>query len=173
MRDFKTKYNYLIAALRVIFLLFFIVLFVGFCFYAAPNLFQSDQPLYRKIIGIPLGAFLLLFLIYRFVKILSTQRNVFHFEGTDLILTDAITKNRRVIPKSEIKGFSLTNYPTKAWNFKEILIYCHSGTKLELPQFLYLNFKEIKPYFEANNLTFLGFEPFRWKFLDSRHYQFD
>lgn len=173
MEDFKPKYNFIILVLRLFFLLLFIGLFAGFCWYTAPNLLQSDQPLYRKVIGIPLGALLLLFLIYRFVKILSTQRNVFHFEDGDLILTDAITKNRKAIRKSEIKGFSLSNYPTKAWNFKEIIIYCHSGTKIELPQFLYLNFKEIKPYFEDNNLTFLGFEPFQWKFLDSRYYQFD
>ena len=173
MTTFRTKYNYLILALRFAFILFFIALFIGFCLYAAPKLLQSEQPLYRKFIGIPLGTFLLLFLIYRFAKILSTQRNTFHFEGSDLILTDAITKRRKIIPKSQIKGFSLTNYPTKAWNFKEILIYFHSGTKIELPQFLYLNFKEMKQYFEDNDLTFLVFELLIWKFLDSRHYQFD
>lgn len=118
-------------------------------------------------------AFLLIFSCYRFLKLLRTQRNILIFEKNHLKIIDAVFKTERAIHTSEIKGFSLTTYPTKGWDFKEILIYLSNGEKIELPQFLYWNFKDIKPGLELNGLRFLGFEKFRWKFFDSRHYEFD
>lgn len=88
-------------------------------------------------------------------------------------MTDAITKKANTISKAEVKGFSLSKYPTKMWDFDEVILHLKNSDKIELPQFLYWNFKEIKPSLGANGVTFLGPEPFRWKFLDSRHYQFD
>ena len=119
------------------------------------------------------ATFLVIFLCYRFLKLLRTQRKILSFENNYLKVIDAIFKSERLIDKSEIKGFSLTTYPTKVWDFKEILIYLTTGEKIELPQFLYTNFKDIKSEFERKGLKFLGHERFRWKFLDSRYYQFD
>lgn len=95
------------------------------------------------------------------------------FEGGNLKVIDAVSKKQHVISKAAIKGFSLSKYPTRIWNFDEVIIYLSNGNKIELPQYLYWNFKEIKPAFESNGIPFLGFERFRWKFLDSRHYEFE
>jgi len=173
MGTFTTKYNYLILGLRSIFFLFFVGLFVGFFAYSVPKFIDEREFSFKMIVGMVAATFLVMFLCYRFLKLLRTQRKVLVFENDHLKVTYAIFKTERIIHKSEIKGFSLTTYPTKVWNFKEILIYLTNGEKIELPQFLYWNFKDFKSGLESNELKFLGFERFRWKFLDSRYYQFD
>ena len=173
MRDFKTKYNYLVFGLRLLFFLFSIALFLGFIFYAAPKVIQREDFGIKLFIGLLAALFLAIFLPYRFGKLLLTQRNILAFEDGCLIVTDAILKKQYVVSNYEIKGFSLSKYPTKIWDFDEVVIYLNNGNKMELPQFLYWNFKDIKPAFDDNDVMFLGHEPFRWKFLDSRHYQFD
>lgn len=173
MRDFKTRFNYLLLGLRALFFLFFVALFLGLIFYAAPKIIRSDDFGIRLFIGLLAALFIAIFLPYRFGKLLLTQRNVLSFKNGDLILTDAILNKRIVISKKEIKGFSLSKYPTKVWDFHELIVYLANGNKIELPQFLYWNFKELRPAFEENGLSFLGYERFRWKFFDSRYYQFD
>ena len=173
MENFRTKYNYLIFGLRVVFFLFFAGLLFVFLFYAAPRMLQDKSFDFKTFIGLLAGLFLFLFLPYRFGKLLVTQRDVLSFENEEFQLIDAITGKKHSISVHELKGFSMTKYPTKVWDFKEIILYFNNGRKIELPQFLYLNFREIKPAFESNGLRFLGIEPFRWKFLDSRHYHFD
>ena len=47
------------------------------------------------------------------------------------------------------------------------------GEKIELPQFLFFNFKNLAPSLQENGITFLGEEPYIWKWVDSRVYKFD
>jgi hypothetical protein len=173
METFATKYNYLIFGLRSLFFLFFVGLLIGFFAYSVPKFINERAFSFKLIVGMLAATFLVVFLCYRFLKLLVTQRKILVFEDEHLKIIDAIFRSERTIHKSEIKGFSLTSYPTKMWDFKEILIYLSNGEKIELPQFLYWNFKAIKSGLELNRLKFLGFEKFRWKFLDSRYYEFD
>ena len=114
-----------------------------------------------------------LFLVYRFGKILLTERNELIFESGQLSLKDAITGKKNEIDKGEIKGYSTTIYQTKVWNFKSLILYLNNGDKLEFPQFLYWNFEDISQSFSDNSIQYLGHEPYRWKWFDTRHYLYD
>ena len=127
----------------------------------------------KIIFGIPAGLFILGFFVYRFVKLLLTERMNILLENDQLILKDALTSALKNFDKKEIKGFSSSIYQTKIWNFKAIIIYFTNETKIEFPQFLYWNFKEIKSELESNDITYLGEEPYRWKWFDTRYYLFD
>lgn len=173
MDNFTTKYNYLVFGLRLIMFLFLLGTLCGFIFYVMPKLAKEPEISIKIIIGSFAGLFLTIFLPYRFGKAILTQRNILTLNDDALVVNDALWKKEYVIEKSRIKGFSVSTYPTRFWDFKEIIVYFHNGDKMELPQFLYWNFKDISPTFTANNLVFLGNERFRWKFFDSRYYQFD
>jgi len=173
MKVFKLKYNYLIFGLRLLSFIFFLTLFFGLIFIVAPKTLQSNNLNFKIFIGLLAGLFLAAFFIYRFAKLLLTQRNILTFVDGQLKRSDAIIKKESIINVEDIKGFSLTRYPTRVWNFKEIIIYLNSGEKIELPQFLYWNFSDIKKKLESNGLVFLGGEPFRWRFPDRRYYKFE
>ena len=173
MKSFKTRFNYLLFAIRGLAFLFFLAFLFIFIFLIIPGLIESGNPS-KKFIAIPLGLLLVIYFIYRFGKLLSSQRSIASIDnkGT-ILLKDALTGKRNMLHASDIKGFSMSKYPTKFSDFKEIILYLKNGKKIEMPQFLYWNFKEIKPAFEENGLKFLGHEPYTWKFFDSRHYHFD
>lgn len=173
LEDFKIKYNYFIFGLRLLFFLFFLTLLFSFIFFAGPQISTGGNLNFKLFIGLLAGLFLAFFLAYRFGKLLLTQRIVIKLQNGKLIKSDALLKKEDMISVEDIKGFSLTTYPTKVWDFKEITIYLNNGDKIELPQFLYWNFKDIKKTLELNNIKFLGTEPFRWRFLDRRHYHFE
>ena len=172
MNDFKSEYNYLIFGLRCLFLILCVGLFFVFIFKAAPSFWTNNKSSF-KVVGLFAGLFLTVFLPYRLTKLLLTERSNIILQGGQLILNDAITSKDNSIDKSDLKGFSTSIYQTKAWDFKTIILYLNNGDKLEFPQFLYWNFKEIKPTLEDNGIIYLGDEPYRWKWFDTRHYQFD
>ncbi len=101
------------------------------------------------------------------------ERNNLFLEEKDIILKDAVNSKEKRIPKNKVKGFSTTTYNTRAWNFKSLILYLANGDKIEFPQFLYWNFKDFKVALEENNIQYLGHEPYRWKWFDKRHYQYD
>jgi hypothetical protein len=172
MNYFKTTYNYLILGLRTTFFLFFILLLIALiCL--APELLESEDYSFKTWSGLSCGIFLLNLLTFRFGKLLKTQRNNLIIKDKKIIIQDTIFKTEKVYELNEIKGFSLSKYPTKIWNFKEIIIYVKNGDKIEFPQFLYLNFKDFKTSFENYGLAFLGFEEYSWKFLDKRNYKYE
>jgi hypothetical protein len=41
-----------------------------------------------------------------------------------------------------------------------------------MPKFMYLNFREIEPMLVGNKVKFLGDEPFKWKNIIQRIYQY-
>ena len=89
------------------------------------------------------------------------------------MITDLILFKRRVLRREDIKGFSLSEYPLRGINFKSILLYLYNGQKVELPQFLFLNFKQLTRSLQESGIKFLGEEPYIWKWIDSRYYKFD
>lgn len=144
MEIFETKYNYLVLALRVLFFLFVIALFIGFATFVIPKAINGRQFGFKSILGMIAATFLLVFLFLRFLKLLINQRNILTFGADHLRVIDAVFKNEKIINNSDIKGFSLSRYPTRFWNFKEVVIYLTNGKKIELPQFLYWNYKKYK-----------------------------
>jgi hypothetical protein len=90
-----------------------------------------------------------------------------------MLIKDALTGKQKQLKLSHIKGFSITKYPTRLRDFDEIILYLKNRKKIEMPQFLYWNFKDIQRGFQENGLRFLGHEPYTSNFFDSRHYHFD
>ncbi|NTS44019.1 hypothetical protein HRG84_24280 [Flavisolibacter sp. BT320] len=173
MTDFKTKFNYIVFGLRLLFFIFFVGLFFVFVFKAAPAFYNDNAFGVKLVAGLLAGFFLTTFLPYRFGKILLKERNDIIIQDGKLTLEDAITRKQRHIDKNQLLGFSTTVYETKAWNFKSMIFYFTDGDKIEFPQFLYWNFKDIKQMLIDNDIKYFGHEPYRWKWFDTRHYYFD
>jgi len=173
MTNFRSKFNYLVFGLRLLFFILFVGLFFVFVFKVAPSFYADNKLGVKLILGLLAGLFLTIFLPYRFGKLLLKERSNIILENGQLILKDAITSKERYLEKTDLNGFSTTIYQTKAWNFKSIIFYFSNGDKLEFPQFLYWNFKDIKETLVENNVKYLGHEPYRWKWFDTRQYMYD
>lgn len=173
MTYFKTKFNYIIFGLRLIFFLFFVVLFFVLLYKVIPKLSSDTTIDFKIVIGLFAALFLFTFLPYRFGKLLIRERNDIILSDNCLVLKDSVTGKEKLYDIGVIKGFSTTIYKTRIWDFKEIIFYFNNGDKLHFPQFLYWNFKDIKPSLIDNGIKYLGHEPYRWKWFDTRHYLFD
>lgn len=169
---FKAKFNYLIFWLRLFFGIFTLCVFVVFIL-VSPELFKSFERGLKFYIGFLAGLFLYTYLPYRFFKMAYLQReSLFIYE--DYIQIDKIlSKTLEDIPLIDFKGYSISRYPTKLWNFKEVILYLKNGKKIEIPQFLYINFKDFLEALQKSKLTHLGYEPYKWKFPDGRKFLFD
>lgn len=173
MTNFKTKFNYIIFGLRVIFFLFFTILFFVLLYKVIPRLSSYTTADFKIALGLFAAFFVFTFLPYRFGKLLIKERNDIVLSGNSLVLKDAVTSKKKSYDISLIKGFSTTVYQTRIWSFKEIIFYFNNGDKVHFPQFLYWNFKDIKQSLIDNGVNYLGHEPYRWKWFDTRHYLFD
>src|SRR5262245_55675624 len=81
METFKTKYNYLVLGLRLLFFLFFVALLIGFFLYSVPKFIDERKFKANMIVGMIAVTFLVIFLCYRFFKLLRAQRNILSFEN--------------------------------------------------------------------------------------------
>ena len=169
---FHTKINYLVILGRflcsIFFLLFSLAIILKFS-----DFIDVENSNLKFTLGTILFLFLMLFFTYRFGKSFLYDSNVLIFENNRVIKKNIILRKSVIIRFTEIKGFSTSNYPTKIWNWKSIIIYLGNGEKIEIPQFLYFNFKNISLELEKAGIISLGHEKFRWKFFDSRYYDFE
>lgn len=171
-RIIRGKYNYLVLFFR------FLIL-IGSCIYLyvlleiIPDYWQENRNYLVKAIGILAGFLLAYILINRMIRFLNYQRYNFFLYNDRITMKNVISGKETDILIQEIKGYSLSNYPTKIRDFKEIIIYLKNGKKIELPQFLFFNFKDLMQSLNMSDINFLGHENFKWKFLDSRVYQYE
>ncbi|WP_207429505.1 hypothetical protein [Pedobacter sp. SYSU D00535] len=119
-------------------------------------------------LSLPFGA---LFYMYFIVLLKTTKSYIITPDGIEVI--NLLTFQKTAISKKEILGFSTSEIPYKIGNFKEILIYLKNGDKIDLMQFAYFNFKKIEPALIDKRYDFLGYEPYIWKWVNSRVYKFD
>ncbi len=169
---FYTKINYLVILGRALFSIFFLLLSLTIIL-NFPDFIEVENSNFGFIIGTILFLFVVLFLFYRFGKSFLHESNVLIFENNGVTKKNLILRKSVILRFTEIKGFSTSNYPTKIWNYKSIIIYLRSGEKIEIPQFLYFNFKDISFELEKAGIKRFGHEKFRWKFFDSRYYDFE
>jgi hypothetical protein len=126
------------------------------------------------VIGITIAyGLLLLYLHVKYIRAIWTERFGLRIDGDTLTLTDNLLFKRLTLQHTAIKGFSLSEYPLRGLKVKSILLYLSSGQKIELPQFMFFNFKHLSPALEQAGIAFLGEEPFIWKWPDSRAYKYD
>ncbi len=173
MADFKSKYIYPIFVLRLFLLIALVGAILLFIFIGIPSLTKQHSGL--KAFGlISLGFLLSRYLIIAFGKSTLTQRYSISIARGRAILHDNIF-GRHINLDENFKGFSLSSYGDRRtiYKFKTLIFYFENGHKIELPQFLFANFKDIIPSLNAHSIRFLGQEPYKWKNIFSRHYFFE
>jgi hypothetical protein len=166
------KFNYPVFILRMIIEAVFLVLGIVVLI-LGPDHWSANHDL-SGVVGMTVAfAVLLFFVNAKFIRPIWTERFGIRIEPDSLIITDHLLFKRRVLRGNDIKGFSLSEYPLRGMKVKSILLYLSNGEKIELPQFLFFNFKNLAPSLQENGITFLGEEPYIWKWVDSRVYKFD
>ena len=173
MTDFKSKFIYPIFVLRLLMLLALIGAFSLFIYYGVPSLTNQHSGI--KGIGlISIGLLMFGYLIIVLGKSTLTQRYSVSIINGKTMLRDNIF-GRHLSLDEDFKGFSISSYGDRKaiYDFKTLIFYFTNGQKIELPQFLYSNFKDIMPSLAEQSIKFLGHEPYKWKNLFSRDYNFE
>jgi hypothetical protein len=133
--------------------------------------FQTDttRTIWIFIIGIPLVGTLL----YLGLKGLLRNSKIYAITRDKLIVTDLIRLHKQTVDRHKVKGFSDSQIEYRIGTFKQIIIYLVDNEKFEIMQFEQFNFRKIKPTMIEFGYDYLGFEPYQWKFLDSRTYYYE
>ena len=88
-----------------------------------------------------------------------------------IILKDYLTWTENDIT-TKIKGYSSSYYGYKN-DIKCLIIYLKDKRHINMPRYMYFNYRDIEPALQQLNLPFLGNELFVGKYVISRAYQFD
>lgn len=173
MTDFNSKYIYPIFVLRLLLLVALLGAISLFVFIGIPSLTKQHSGL--KAFGlISFGLLLFGYLMTMLGKSTLTQRYSVYITNGQTKLRDNIL-GRHISLDENFKGFSLSSYGDRRaiYDWQTLIFYFTNGDKIELPQFLYYNFKDIMPSLRDQQIPFLGQEPYKWKNLFSRHYYFE
>ncbi|KIO51134.1 hypothetical protein IW18_19165 [Flavobacterium hibernum] len=171
MNQFKTRYNYLILVARFIFTIFFGALSI-IMIYVLIKDSKSNNYLSEFFFGIVFNI-IMIYLTYHFAILIIKQSYNFKIEENSIFKISILSGRKELLKTNQIKGFSISEYPIKIWNFKSIILYLANGKKIELPQFLYFNFNKIENELIENSITKLGHEKHKWKSFDSRYYEYE
>ncbi|GGF25957.1 hypothetical protein [Flavobacterium limi] len=171
MKHFRTQFNYIILVGRFIFTIFFAGLSVLMLYLIIENFMAKDY-LAMMIFGIIFNLIMIYFTYLLIIAIIKQSYN-FTFEEGSIYKISVLSRQKELLKTTEIKGFSTSEYPLKIWNFKSLILYFQNGKKIELPQFLYFNFKEIENKLIENSIRKFGHEKHKWKSITSRHYEFE
>lgn len=139
--------------------------------YLAVSEFKANKPRQWFTIIIGTTFFGAIFLMF-FKAFITTTKN-YLIQDNCIEEFNVLTLRTNRIKKHDIKGFSSSTVPYRIWNFHQIIIYLNDGSKINIMQFAYFNFKDIKPTLVGKNYNYLGHEPYIWKWPDSRVYAFD
>ena len=170
MNGFKTYFNPLVAVGRLVFSIFFCGL-TCFIVYLLFRDFKTNGLMQFLTILFGATIFGIIFQVF-FKAFITTTKNYLINERT-IEEFNVLTFKTKIIDKEEIKGFSTSKVPYRIWDFNEIIIYLKDGTKIEIMQFAYFNFKKIKQTLVDKKYNYLGHESYIWKWVNSRVYQFD
>ncbi len=154
---FITKYNYLVLILRILSVLLFGFILLMLIFRVIPRLYNENNFQFKIVIGLIAFLFILVFLIFHFIRVIITERYVLRFDNYSLILKDLFRNIETNINTADIKGYSTSIIPTRFWDFKETIVYLVNGDKLLFPQFLYWNYKTINISLNECGVKYLTF----------------
>lgn len=171
-QEFKPKFNFLVPIFRLIYCVFLLGITVMFAYHLVLSIMDTERN------PIEIGAFLLgLMLFYSYSHVITKS---FFLQTKKIAVTKDFLKEinflrntSRLITKEDIIGFSTSVIPYKIGSFSQIIVYLKNNEKIELLQFCYFNFKEIEPILLNCGYKHLGFEIYRWKWFDSRHYKYE
>ncbi len=170
MENFKTHFNPIIPTGRLIFALFFLILFL-MMFYA---LFRDFQAMgFKEYLVVFLGIVFFGAFAEMFITPLLTTTKNYVIDDKVIKEFNFLTFKSKTIPKEMVKGFSTSKIPYRIWNFKQVIIYLKDGSKIDMMQFAYFNFKEIGPLLIEKEYDYLGHESYIWKWPNRRRYKYD
>ena len=170
MNDFKTFFNPLVPIGRVVFTIAFIGLLSVLIYFLYVDFETNGLKEYVRV-GFGLLLFLTVFYMF-FVEFINKTKN---YLITDNYIEEfnLLTRRKKIINKDDIKGFSTSKVPYRMHDFKQIIVYLNDGTKIDMMQFAYFNFKKIQPVLIEKGYKYLGHESYRWKWINSRVYLYD
>jgi hypothetical protein len=171
MKILKTKFNYLILIGRIFFTSFFLLL--SFLAFYTAYLELNGNGFSVMILFAFIFLLILIYLIYHFADLIINQSYNIFICKTSISKVSIFNSRKRSFDFNQIKGFSTSDYPIKIWTFKSIIVYLNSGEKIEIPQFLYFNFKAIEEVLINNAVKNFGYEEFKWKSFNLRYYKFE
>lgn len=169
MKQFRTKFNYLVFAFLILMSFLLTAPLIYFIFRLAHLAVNESMTHSLKIFfgglvifGYPFLMFWHLTLLIRYSLVIANNRillkeNLF-FQTSDI--TDII------------EGYSKTEFGQLQRSQNTLILYLETGKKINLPKFMSRNFKEIEQELINNNVPFLGNEPFKWKNIIQRAYQY-
>jgi hypothetical protein len=168
----SAQFNFVLFWIRILFVLAWSFLIMGLLFYL-PGILSSSQDL-LGVMGIMVAfVFVYSLITFKFWRAVLTERFSMVITHDQVIIKDHLLFRTSVLRSEEIKGFSLSEYPIRISGIQSILLYLVNGQKIEFPQFLFFNFKKLSRSLRECGIPFLGEEPYRWKWIDSRIYKFD
>ncbi|WP_348082397.1 hypothetical protein [Mucilaginibacter sp.] len=107
----------------------------------------------------------------QFNQIVVTLRFGIVITEKEIILKDYLIWRETNIT-TQIKGYSSSYYGYKN-DIKCLIIYLKDNRHINMPRYMYFNYKDIEPAFQQLKLPFLGNELFVGKYIISRAYRFD
>lgn len=168
MLEFRTRLKPLRTIfLALFFLIYSIVLFL--LLFLMVNYISGDFDLL---------VFVLLFIFIMFCLYLVIKTSIkicvrYTIKEDEIERYSFITFKKKIIPKSEIKGFSKSWAMARAKSYDLTIIYLKNGDKIIFHELDFYNYYEIKPNLTKLGYYYLGHEGEEFKGFFTRVYKFD
>lgn len=170
MDDFKTYFNPLVALGRIAFSFLFISIICLIIYFMVSGYKTVEI---KEWFALLFGVIFFGAIFFMFFQALITTTKNYIIQDDTIKEFNALTFKTKIIDKIDVKGFSTSIVPYRIWNFQQIIIYLKDGSKIDIMQFAYFNFKYIKPTLIGKSYNYLGHEPYIWKWPNTRVYAFD
>src|SRR5690606_10659624 len=157
MNEFKTYFNPLVPIGRLAFSIFFGGL-TCFIIYLLFRDFKTNG--IKEYLYMLLGATVFGAIFQMFFKAFITRTKNYLITNQTIEEFNILTLKTKTIHKDDIKGFSTSKIPYRIWDFKQVIFYLKDGTKIDIMQFAYFNFRKIKPTLIDKKYNYLGDEPY-------------
>ncbi|MFT3934147.1 MAG: hypothetical protein QM726_11065 [Chitinophagaceae bacterium] len=170
MEQFKTKFVY------PIFFFFLLMFLFWFCVFLTMVSLGIYHLSIGKSINDNLKLLLGVFFLFGFFCLMCGHMTLLLRYGLIMADKKIILINylfwRRIDITNSIQGYSRTDFGSRGTSKKTLILYLNDGRKINMPKFMYFNFSEIETHFIDNKIKFLGEEPYKWKNLIQRKYQY-
>lgn len=172
MDEFKPTFNFIIPIFRLLIILLIGWFTLFFHFTILAQLFHKvlDFKIISSVLFIELIIFTFSFV---FIKGFLAQTKNYVFSSNGIEQINFLNFSKKHIRKEDVIGYSTSEVHYKVKTFKQIIIYLKNNDKIEITQFSFIDFRFIEVVLKHNRYHYFGFEPHKWKWLDSRHYQFE
>lgn len=168
MSEFKTRFK----PFRTIFLVLVILLSIAVVVYLVYLIFYSKQT-HLEIIGFITISLIYTFGLYSSIKMLIKICVRYTIRKEVIECFSFVTLKKKIIPITEINGFSKSWSMAKAKSYDLTIIYLKNGDKIIFHELDFYNYYEIKPNLAKLGYYYFGQEREEFKGFFTRVYKFD